>query len=159
MVILATRLAVRVQANIGIIRAGVAQGFSATGIQGLIRATGQPGIRRTDLLAGIRHVQGIVESATRIRSTRLDFFPDPARITQAKGTLISNFSYEVRVRAFDRRQGRVVDRFLTIRSDRNLTPRMIQEEAQQAVDEAPDDRETGQLSEVESITLVGARRK
>ncbi len=73
--------------------------------------------------------------------------------------MLSNFSYEVRVRAFDRRQGSVVERFITVRSDRNLTPRQIQEEAQLAIDEAPEEASSGQLSEVEVITVIGAKRR
>lgn len=159
MVLALPSLAVRVQSNIGIIRAGVARGLSSQSIQGLIRATGQPGVRRTDLLAGIRHVQGIAESGVRIRSVRLDRFPDPSRIERAKGILLSEFSYDVRVRAFDLRQGIVVDRFITVRSDRNLTPQQIRDEAQRAIDEAPAEAESGQLSQVESITVIGARRR
>lgn len=159
MVLAATRLTVRVQSNLGIIRGGVARGLSSTQIQGLIRQTGQVGLRRTDLLQGIRHVQGIAESATRIRSVGLDRFPDPSRFEVSRTTMLSNFSYEVRVHAFDRRAGQVVDRFITVRSDRNLTPRQIQEEAQAAIDEAPDEASSGQLSEVEAITVIGARRR
>ena len=159
MVLSVTRLSVRVQSNIGLIRGGVARGLSSEGIQNLIRATGQPGIRRTDLLAGIRHASGVAESAFRIRSVSLDRFPDPSRIEFAKGPMVSNFSYDVRFRAFDARQGRVVDRFITVRSDRNLTPRMIQESAQDALQQAPDDAESGQLIDVRDITVVGARRR
>lgn len=159
MVLAAGRLSARVQSNIGIIRGGVARGLSSTQIQGLIRQTGQTGLRRTDLLQGMRHVRGIVDSGTRIRSVGLDRFPDPGRMEISRTTMLSEFSYEVRVRAFDRRQGRVVDRFITIRSDRNLTPRMIQEEAQLAIDEAPDEASSGQLSEVQAITVIGARRR
>lgn len=159
MVLALVRLPIRVQSNIGIIRAGVARGLGSNAIQDLIRSTGQPGVRRQDLLQGIRHVRGIAESGSRIRSVGLDRFPDPSRIEQARGPMLSNFSYDVRVRAFDRRQGRVVDRFITIRSDTNLTPRQIQEEAQNALDEAPDEAESGQLSEVVSIIVIGARRR
>lgn len=159
MVLTATRLTGRVQSNIGIIRAGVARGLGSNAIQDLIRSTGQPGIRRRDLLQGIRHVRGIAESGSRVRFVGFDRFPDPSRFEQARGPMLSNFSYDVRVRAFDGRQGAVVDRFITIRSDKNLTPRQIQEEAQRALEEAPDEAESGQLSEVSSITIVGARRR
>ncbi len=159
MVLAVGRLTGRVQSNIGIIRAGVNRGLSSTQIQGLIRQTGQTGLRRTDLLQGIRHVRGIAESGTRIRSVGLDRFPDPSRFEISKTTMLSDLSYEVRVRAFDRRQQRVVDRFITVRSDRNLTPRQIQEEAQLAIDEAPEEAESGQLSEVESMTIIGAKRR
>ena len=159
MVLAASRLTPRVQANIGIIRAGVARGLPSTEIQNLIRATGQPGIRRTDLLAGIRHASGVVESASRIRSVSLDRFPDPMRIELAKGPMVSQFSYDVRFRAYDARQGKRVDRFMTVRSNRNLTPRMIQEEAEDALEAASDEAESGQLSEAEGFVVVGARRR
>lgn len=159
MVLAAGRLTVRVQSNLGIIRGGVARGLSSTQIQGLIRQTGQAGIRRTDLLQGMRHVRGITESGTRIRFVGLDRFPDPSLMEVSRTTMLSEFSYNVRVRAFDRRQGRTVDRFITVRSNLNLTPRQIQEEAQAAIDEAPEEVSSGQLSEVEAITVIGAKRR
>lgn len=159
MVIPFVALSSRVQANIGIIRGGVARGLSSTAINDLIRSTGQTGIRRTDLLAGIRSERGVVESASRIRSVPLDRFPDPSRIAQAKGRMLSNFSYDVRVRGIDSITGEASDRFITVRSNTNLTPRQIQAEALEAVEEAPETARSGEISEIESMVIVGARRR
>lgn len=159
MVMAGSALSARVQSNMGIIRAGVNQGLSSSAIQSAIRATGQLGIRRVDLLQGIRYARGIAESGLQIRSVGRDRFPDPMRIEQSKTPMLSNYSYDVRVRALDGRSGKVVNRFVTVRSDRNLTPRMIEDEAQRAIDEAPEENESGQLSEVESLVVVGARRR
>lgn len=159
MVLTSTRLAVRVQSNIGIIRAGVSRGLSSSGIQSLIRSTGQAGLRRTDLLAGMRHVQGIESSASRIRSVTLDRFPDPSRIEIAKGPMFRNFSYDIRIRGFHRELNRMVDRFITVRSDINMTPRMLQDEAQRVLDEAPEQVTERYPIDIESITVVGARRR
>ncbi len=159
MVLASASLAVRVRSNLGLIRGGVARGLSSSQIQGLIRATGQPGIRRTDLLAGIRHASGIQESAFRIRSVSLDRFPDPSRIEFSKGPMISNYSYDVRFSAVDNRTGIRSNRHITIRSDRNLTPRQIIENAEEALEEAPEEAESGQLAESREFTVVGARRR
>ena len=159
MVVAAVRLSPRVQSNIGLIRAGINRGLTSTQIQSLIKATGQPGLRRTDLLSGMRYAKGIQEAGFRIRSVTLDRFPDPSRIPVAKGRILRNFSYEVRFSAIDRRTGLRKDHFLTVRSDKNLTPRQIQTEAQRALDEAPLESETDQFSEGREFTVVGAVRR
>lgn len=159
MVLAATRLSARVQSNIGLIRGGVNQGLSSNAIQGLIRSTGQLGLRRQELLAGMRHVSGIAESATSIRSIRLDRFPDPARIQIGRGPMISNFSYEVRIGPRLLSDGSLNRRHVTIRSDRNLRPRDILDSAQEALDEAGESAAYSKINEDEGLTVVGARRK
>lgn len=159
MVILAARLPIRVAQNIGIIRGGVARGMSSEAIQGLIRGTGQAGIRRQDLLQGIRHVRGIEESGTRISNVGLDRFPDPSRISQARGPMISNFSYDVRIGSRLNADGSLNKRFITIRSDRNLTPRNILDEAEAALETAGELARYGRIVENERLSITGARRK
>ena len=159
MVLAVGRLTVRTQSNIGIIRAGVQQGLSSTAIQGLIRQTGQAGLRRTDLLQGIRHVKGISESALRVRSVGLDRFPDPARFEQARTTMLSEFSYEIRVRGTSQFTGVRVDRFITVRSDRNLTPRQILEEAETAFDLSEAEAKYREAGDDRTFTVIGARRR
>lgn len=159
MVLALGTLAVRVRSNIGIIRAGVNQGLTSNAIQQLIRSTGQPGLRRVDLLAGIRHASGIAESGVRIQNIRLDRFPDPARIESARGPMVSNFSYDVRVGVRLNPDGSFNRRHLTIRSERNLTPQQIVDEAERALAEAPELARYGRIREEETLTVVGARRK
>lgn len=159
MVLAVGRLSVRVQSNIGIIRAGVGRGLSSTQIQGLIRSTGQVGLRRIDLLQGMRHVRGIAESATRIRSVGLDRFPDPSRFEISRTRMLSDFSFEVRLRGFDPTINGRGDRFITVRSNRNLTPREIQAEAQSAIDEAEPETKYKQLEGEITITIIGAKRR
>lgn len=159
MVLALVSLASRAQSNIGLIRAGVSRGMTSTQIQGLIRATGQAGIRRQDLLEGIRHVQGRVQSGTRIQNTRRDRFPDPRRIEPAKGVMLRNFSYDVRVSGFDPETGVPKDVFITIRSDENLRLGDIQDMAQEVLDTAPALARYSQLGDEITLTVVGARRR
>lgn len=159
MVLALTRLTVRTQSNIGIIRAGVSQGLSSTAIQGLIRQTGQTGLRRTDLLQAIRHVRGIAESATRIRSVGLDRFPDPSRFEVSRTTMLSDLSYEVRVRGTSQFIGERIDRFITVRSDRNLTPRQILKEAETAFDLSAADAKYREAGDDRIFTVIGAKRR
>ncbi len=159
MVLAVGRLTVRTQANIGIIRAGVSQGLSSTAIQGLIRQTGQTGLRRTDLLQGMRHVRGIAESAVRVRSVGLDRFPDPLRMERARTTMLSEFSFEIRVRGTSQFTGQQVDRFITVRSDRNLTPRQILEEAEEAFDLSQAEAKYREAGGDRTFTVIGARRR
>lgn len=159
MVLVSGTLAVRVRSNLGIIRAGVNQGLSSNAIQGLIRSTGQAGLRRVDLLAGIRHARGIAETGVRIQNTRRGFFPDPARMEQARGPMISNFSYDVRVGPRLNRDGTLNKRHLTIRSDRNLRPEETLAEAERALEEAPELARYNRIKQDEELTVVGGRRK
>ena len=159
MVILAARLPIRVQQNIGIIRGGVNRGLSSEAIQGLIRGTGQVGLRRQDLLQGIRHVRGIAESGQNIRNTRRDRFPDPSRISSARGPMISNFSYDLRVGAELNADGTRNNRFITVRSDRNLTPQNILDEAETALETAGELARYGRIEDDEQLSIVGARRR
>lgn len=159
MVLAAGRLSVRVQSNLGIIRAGVARGLSSTQIQGLIRQTGQAGLRRTDLLQGIRHVRGIQESALRVRSVGLDRFPDPSRFEISRTRMLSEFSYDIRIRGTSRFTGERVDRFLTVRSDRNLTPRQILDEANTAFDLSEAEAKYKEAGDDRTFTVIGAKRR
>lgn len=159
MVLALAVLAPRVQSNIGLIRGGVNRGMSSTQIQSLIRSTGQAGIRRTDLLAGIRQVQGITESANRIRSVRRDRFPDPSRIAVSKGPMVSRFSYDVRFAPKGWRAGDPGARYITVRSDRNLRPMDILSEAEEARDTADPESESGKIEEEAEVVVIGARRK
>ena len=159
MVILAARLPIRVQQNIGIIRGGVNRGLSSEAIQGLIRGTGQTGIRRQDLLQGIRHVRGIAESGLNIRNTRRDRFPDPSRIPLARGPMISNFSYDLRIGPELNRDGTRNQRFITVRSDRNLRPQDMLDEAEAALEQAGELARYARIADDEELTIIGARRK
>lgn len=159
MVLAATRLTARVQSNIGLIRAGVNQGLSSNAIQGLIRSTGQAGIRRQDLLEGMRHVSGIAESATRIRSVRLDRLPDPSRIQIARGPMISNFSYDVRIGPRLLSDGSLNRQHITVRSETNLRPQEILDNATDAMEQFPFDPQRYEFNADSGMTVVGARRK
>ncbi len=159
MVLAVALLAPRVRTNLSLIRGGVDRGMTSNQIQGLIRATGQTGIRRTELLSGIRYLKGIADSGVRVRNTPLDRFPDPSRMTIAKGPMFRNFAYEVRMQGFSHLDGEVRSRFITVRSDRNLTPRQIQAEAQNVLDQADPGNQSGQLRDVGDITVIGARRR
>ena len=159
MVLALAALATRAQANIGLIRAGVGRGMTSTQIQGLIRGTGQAGLRRTDLLQAIRHVEGRAQSGARIQNTRRDRFPDPSRIEPAKGTMLRNFSYDLRVRGLSRETGKVEDMFITIRSDTNLRIGDIEDQAQEILDTAPQLARYSKFEGEVRITVIGARRK
>lgn len=159
MVLAIAALSSRVRSNIGIIRAGQARGLSSNQIQSLIRQTGQPGIRRTDLLAGIRHVAGRAESGSRIMSTPRNRLPDPSRMELAKGPLISRFSFDVRIRGRSKLSGKREDRFVTVRSNSNLTPQEIMDSAQEMIDTVPEEARYGDLEDGAILTVIGARRR
>lgn len=159
MVLSLARLTARVQSNIGIIRGGVARGLSSTEIQGLIRQTGQAGLRRTDLLQGMRHVQGIAETGLRIQNVRKDLFPDPSRFEISRTPMLSEFSYEVRVGPEFLDDGSLNKKFLTVRSDRNLRPQDILQNAEDALAGAPEFGPYIRLRGDDRLTIVGGKRR
>ena len=157
MVLAVGRLSVRVQANLGIIRGGVARGLSSTQIQGLVRQTGQLGLRRSDLLAGMRHARGIAEAGLNINNIRMDFFPDPSRLEPSRTRMLSKFSFEVRYAPPGWREGDPGARYITVRKDENLTHQQILDEAEQARQEAGGEKDSGGISDDLEVTISGAK--
>ena len=92
-------------------------------------------------------------------NTRRDRLPDPRRIELAKGPMIRNFSYDVRIRGVLRTTGTTSDLFITIRSDRNMTPGEILEAAQEVLDTAPSLAKYSEFEDETTLTVVGARRR
>ena len=107
----------------------------------------------------MRHVRGVSESALRVRSVGLDRFPDVSRFERARTTMLSEFSFEIRVRGTSQFTGQQVDRFITVRSDRNLTPRQILEEAEEAFDLSEAEAKYREAGDDRTFTVIGARRR
>lgn len=159
MVLLAAQLATKVRRNLSTIQAGVARGLNSRQINSLIEGATGSGVRRVDLLAGIRHLRGQAEAALHIRNIRRDRLPDPARLPRARTRILSNFSFVVEVRGIDSDTGLATTRRLTIRSDRLLTPREIEEEALNAIDEAQADTTSDLPFEPVQVVVISGRRR
>lgn len=159
MVLQAAQLAGRVRRNLPTIEAGIARGLSSRAINSLISTATGTGLRRVDLLAGMRHVRGQVEAGLHIRNIRRDRLPDPARMPRAQTHILSDYSFVVEVRGVDPSTGLASTRNLTVRSDRLLTPAEIESEARSAIDEAQSDTTSDVPFEVDQIVVVSGRRR
>lgn len=159
MVLLAAQLADKVRRNLSTIQAGVSRGLTSRQINSLIETATGSGVRRVDLLAGIRHLRGQVEGALHIRNIRRDRLPDPARLPRAQTRILSNFSFVVDVRGIDSDTGLAATRQLTIRSDRLLTPAEIEEAALDAIDEAQEGTTSDVPFEPDQVVVVSGRRR
>lgn len=148
-----------VQKNLGILRRGIREGLTSTAMNAVIKQSQGVGLRRTDLLAGIRHIKGIEEAGSRIRNMRPDLMPDPDRIPYAKTPILSKYSFTIEVRGIDKNTGLRGTTALTIRTNTLMTRNEIEAEAQEAIDEAEDTGAAYKHFEVESILIVDARRR
>ena len=158
MAMLPSLLSERVRSNMGIIRGGVARNLSSKAINQLIIDSGQSGIRRTDLLAGIREVKGIVQSGDYVKNIRKDRRPDPAPIQRSRGLMLSEYSFDVKLESTLKSTGAKVEHWVTIRKDALPTIQDIEDGALNYWQENfTGDVETD--ATLDSISVEGARRR
>lgn len=159
MVLAIAHLATKVRQNLAIVQAGVSRGLNSRQINSLIETATGSGIRRVDLLAGIRHLKGQLEAGLHIRNIRRDRLPDPARLPRAQTHILSNYSFVVEVRGIDSDTGLASTRNLTIRSDRLLTPEQIEGEAFDAIDEAQAGTTSDVPFEPSEVVVISGRQR
>ncbi|MAH49990.1 hypothetical protein CMI37_29495 [Candidatus Pacearchaeota archaeon] len=123
-------LSTRVQSNMAIIRGGVSRGLTSKQIQGLITQTGQTGVRRTDLLKGIRYAKGVQDTGPYLRSIRRDLRPNPARLPTSIAPMTRKYRFEVRIDGTNPLTRTQESHYVTVRSDNLLTPEEIENEAE-----------------------------
>ena len=150
MVSLVVALSTRVQSNMAIIRAGVAQGLTQKGIQGLITQTGQRGIRKTDLLKGMRYAKGLQDTGPYLRSIRRDRKPNPARLPKSIKPMTRTYRFEVRIDGTNPVTNARESSFVTVRTDDLLTPVELEAEAEKLWNE-------GQAARKERYAMVFGR--
>ena len=110
------------------IRSGVRKGLSAGQIGRALKRQGI-GVRRTDLLAAVRHEKGIEVSATRLASIRKDRRFDPTKLPEAATKIRRNYSFTVEVTGLHQPTGKTVTRFVQISLDDVITAGEIEQEA------------------------------
>ena len=159
MVSLVVALSTRVQSNMAIIRAGVAQGLTQKGIQGLIEQTGQRGIRKTDLLKGMRYAKGVQDTGPYLRSIRRDRRPNPARLPQSIAPMTRAYRFEVRIDGTNPVTNARESNYVTVRTDNLLTPEELEREAERLWTEGRSRREERYVMVFGSAIMeTGARR-
>ncbi len=159
MVLSRGQLSRKVQQNLGTIRGGVARGLSSSAINALVRSDQGVGLRRTDLLAGIRHIRNIEEAGARLRSIRRDLSPDPRRLPHAKTPILSDYSYTVQVRGTDPSSNQQVRANLTVRKNRPMSRADIEQETQDAIDEGVKKGAFYSKIKVDIILIVDGRQR
>ena len=129
MVLAAAGLSIRARANYQLIRGGVTRGLSKRAINDLIKARDGRGLRSDFLGKAVNYAKGQRETGVYLRNVGLDRMPNPSRLTTSKAHMTTRFRYEVRLRGINRLTGQVQDGYITVRTDRPLTRRGIEEEA------------------------------
>ena len=144
-------------------RAGLSQGLSGNSIISAYSKAGV-GLRREAALEVLRYARGIAEYAYSIKNVRKDYFPDPAKMTQAKTNIFRDYSYNTRIGYRINPDGTYAQDaagnrkpvFVTVTTNTPLSIREIEEEAEAYADEDPSSY--SDLS-VEDVVVVAVVRK
>ena len=152
------RLSRAVQANYSIIQAGVAQGLSAKALnERLLGATGR-GIRRADLLEGMRFSGGVQTAGRNIgnigfnRRPNYSTLPSFNRVSSDKKYLVQ---YEVRWA--DPVTGERGSNWITIGTDETLTRGELDQAAMDAWEAGQQEQRYGANRMLDRVIPMGAR--
>jgi hypothetical protein len=99
--------------NLPLITSMVEAGESSTAITDALQRLGQ-GVRRQDLLEGIRALKGIQESGDYLSSVRNDRRPDPSRLPPPITSTLRSFSFNVRVDGILEETGERASQYVTV---------------------------------------------
>lgn len=155
-----SRLSRAVQANYSIIQAGVAQGISARALnERLLGATGR-GIRRSDLLEGMRFAGGVQTAGRNIGNIGFNRRPNYATLPSFnKVSSDKKFLVQYEVRWKDSATGDVGSNFITVGTDETLTRLELDLEAQKAWVLGQTEETYGRNREITAIVPMGARQQ
>ena len=154
------QLSTATRANYRTIQQGVAQGLSAKSINDALRLTTGIGIRRQDLLQGMRVARGVqtqgrnIANVGRARRPSYDRFPTFSPITSTKKYLVQ---YEVRWR--DPVTGQSGSRYITVGTDERLTRGELDRAALDAYEQGQQALRYGRSEALTSLVPVGARQQ
>ena len=146
--------------NYRFIQQGVAQGLSSTAINTALRLETGKGIRRQDLLQGMRVARGVQTQGRNIANVRKDRrptysqFPTFAPVTSTKKYLVQ---YEVRWR--DPTTGVTGTRYITVGTDAELTAGELDQAAQNAYEEGQENERYSRNEVMDALVPVGARQQ
>jgi len=155
-----TGLSTATRANYRFIQQGVAQGLSAKSINDALRLTTGIGIRRQDLLEGMRVARGVRTQGINIANVRkdrrpaYDRFPAFSPVTSTKRYLVQ---YEVRWR--DPVTGQTGSRYITVGTDERLTAGELDRAALDAYEQGQQALRYGRSEALTSLVPVGARQQ
>ena len=143
-----------------IIQAGVAQGLSARAVNEAVRAATGTGIRRTDLLQGMRLAGGVQQAGRNIANVGFDRRPNYGTLP-AFSPVSSNKKYLIQyeVRWTDSVSGESGSNFITIGTDQTLTRLELDLAAVEAWVEGQSQENYGQHRDIERLVPMGARQQ
>ena len=135
-------------------KAAFSRGLSANAALSTFKELGGA-VRRTEFLGIYRELRGITEAAYHVRNIRKDFMPDPDRLPHAITNIRRDYSFNVRLDIRDANTGEIIQRNITVTSDRNMSVYDIEGEAESAYfnDDAYGD------NEIQAMTVVEAKRR
>jgi len=148
------------RANYSFIQQGVREGLSSAQINTALRAQTGQGIRRQDLLAGMRLAGGVQREGRNIANVGLtrrpsyEGFPTFSPITSDKRYLIQ---YEVRTR--DSITGETGTRYITVGTDERLTRAELDQAARDAYAAGQREARYGRNFLMETVVPIGARQQ
>ena len=154
------RLSRSVKSNYSIIRAGVSRGLSSKAINELIVQRSGVGVRRSDLLEGIRVARGVQNAGRNIANVGFNRRPNYDTLPPFKRKSSENkylVEYEIRWR--DSLTGEVGSNFITVGTDDRLTRLELDLEAQKAWVKGQTEDDYGRNREIEAIVPYGARQQ
>lgn len=115
------------------IRGGVRRGLSSRVIGTKLRKYGYH-VANDTLLDLMRWEGKLIAESADLRFLRLDARPKVSRMLDALTPIRKRFSYGVRVRGYITGTTTPVERWVTVVSDENLTRRIIEQEAREAIE-------------------------
>ena len=155
-----TGLSTATRANYRFIQQGVAQGLSAKKINEALRVTTGIGIRRQDLLQGMRVARGVRTEGLNIANVRKDRRPSYDRFLKFNPvTSTKKYLIQYEVRWIDPDSGRTGSRFITVGTDQRLTAGELDSEALEAYEKGQAELRYGKRETLTSLVPVGARQR
>ena len=128
-------LSTRVRANYGIIRAGVERWLKEPAIQELVRATGQRGRRKQEILKGMGFAGTGVQQASTMRFTRKDRRPNYDTFRSfVPRTSPKKYLIDYKVEWRDPSTGALGESYITVGTDERLTMAQLDQAAADAWD-------------------------
>jgi hypothetical protein len=149
-----------VRANYSTIQAAVARGVSAKALNAQLTGLTGKGIRRSDLLEGMRFAGGVQTAGRNIGNIPFKNRPNYAtlpqfnRITTDKKYLVQ---YEIRWK--DSQSGETGSTFITVGTNETLTREELDAEAQLAWDKGRRQAKYGEHRDIDQLVPMGARQQ
>ena len=161
MVLLGVRsLSASTRASYSIIQAGVARGISSKGINADIALRYGKGIRRQDLLEGMRLARGVQTQGRNIGNVRKDRRPSYDRFpTFSPVTSNKKYLVQYEVRWSDPVTGQTGTRYITVGTDERLTSGELDQAALDAYNEGQEADRYSKNEVMTTLVPVGARQQ